>query len=333
MAILLNLNQLNSTLTKQLRIGELRDVVNHEAFSNLSDQITGVHQSLINEVVDLKSELRDVKAGVKELVKQNLVLTQVVTNFGSVMAKCVPPMFGCVDEALVLQFLTTMTETEDGGTNLQGDLFRPKKLPTDYDLEATASALVRAPDYGPELGEVANDSIQELQLFDLDSSQEQMKKRHDKLWQGYLKIKEEPANFDPVEYMQKLTLMESNQIGVFLGPNDPNVRPDPPKMRKNKKTLAKELAAERGEILEDSDNEGLGHTRRKQQPFALKQAKKEAKSKSKIPIPKAPSTPKKKKLVAKRRSSVKFVPDKEVMDQLKEKDLLFDSEGSDSDFE
>ena len=41
----------------------------------------------------------------------------------------------------------------------------------------------------------------------------------------------------------------------------------------------------------------------------------------------------KKKLVAKRRSSVKFVPDKEVMDQLKEKDLLFDSEGSDSDFE
>ena len=333
MAILLNLNQLNSTLTKQLRIGELRDVVNHEAFSNLSDQITGVHQSLINEVVDLKSELRDVKAGVKELVKQNLVLTQVVTNFGSVMAKCVPPMFGCVDEALVLQFLTTMTETEDGGTNLQGDLFRPKKLPTDYDLEATASALVKAPDYGPELGEVANDSIQELQLFDLDSSQEQMKKRHDKLWQGYLKIKEEPVNFDPVEYMQKLTLMESNQIGVFLGPNDPNVRPDPPKMRKNKKTLAKELAAERGEILEDSDNEGLGHTRRKQQPFALKQAKKEAKSKSKIPIPKTPSTPKKKKLVAKRRSSVKFVPDKEVLDQLKEKDLLFDSEGSDSDFE
>ena len=160
-----------------------------------------------------------------------------------------------------------------------------------------------------------------------------MKKRHDKLWQGYLKIKEEPVNFDPVEYMQKLTLMESNQIGVFLGPNDPNVRPDPPKMRKNKKTLAKELAAERGEILEDSDNEGLGHTRRKQQPFALKKAKKEAKSKSKIPISKAPSTPKKKKLVAKRRSSVKFVPDKEVMDQLKEKDLLFDSEGSDSDFE
>ena len=220
-----------------------------------------------------------------------------------------------------------MTETEDGGTNLQGDLFRPNKLPTDYDLEATASALVRAPDYGPELGEVANDSIQELQLFDLDSSQEQMKKRHDKLWQGYLKIKEEPVNFDPVEYMQKLTLMESNQIGVFLGPNDPNVRPDPPKMRKNKKTLAKELAAERGEILEDSDNEGLGHTRRKQQPFALKKAKKEAKSKSKIPIPKTP----KKKLVAKRRSSVKFVPDKEVLDQLEEKDLLFDSE--DSDFE
>ena len=327
MAILLNLNQLNSTLTKQLRIGELRDVVNHDALSNLSDQITGVHQSLINEIVDLKSELRDVKAGVKELVKQNLVLTQVVTNFGSVMAKCLPPMFGCVDEALVLQFLTSMTETEDGGTNLQGDLFRPNKLPTDYDLEATASALVRAPDYGPELGEVANDSIQELQLFDLDSSQEQMKKRHDKLWQGYLKIKEEPVNFDPVEYMQKLTLMESNQIGVFLGPNDPNVRPDPPKMRKNKKTLAKELAAERGEILEDSDNEGLGHTRRKQQPFALKKAKKEAKSKSKIPIPKTP----KKKLVAKRRSSVKFVPDKEVLDQLEEKDLLFDSE--DSDFE
>ena len=327
MAILLNLNQLNSTLTKQLRIGELRDVVNYDALSNLSDQITGVHQSLINEIVDLKSELRDVKAGVKELVKQNLVLTQVVTNFGSVMAKCLPPMFGCVDEALVLQFLTSMTETEDGGTNLQGDLFRPNKLPTDYDLEATASALVRAPDYGPELGEVANDSIQELQLFDLDSSQEQMKKRHDKLWQGYLKIKEEPANFDPVEYMQKLTLMESNQIGVFLGPNDPNVRPDPPKMRKNKKTLAKELAAERGEILEDSDNEGLGHTRRKQQPFALKKAKKEAKSKSKIPIPKTP----KKKLVAKRRSSVKFVPDKEVLDQLEEKDLLFDSE--DSDFE
>ena len=61
-----------------------------------------MHQSLLNEIVDVKSELRDVKAGVKELIKQNLVLTQVVTNLGSVIAKAVPPMFGCVDETMVL---------------------------------------------------------------------------------------------------------------------------------------------------------------------------------------------------------------------------------------
>ena len=257
-----------------------------------------MHQSLLNEIVDVKSELRDVKAGVKELIKQNLVLTQVVTNLGSVIAKAVPPMFGCIDEGMVLQFLTTMTETEDGGTNLQGDLFRPKKLPNDYDLEATASALVRAPEYGPELGEIAQDSIQEIQLFDLDTSQEEAKKRHANLWEGFLKIKQEPVTFDAVEYMQKLTLMENNHMEVFIGPNDPNVKPDPPKMRKNKKILAKEAAAERGELLENSDNEGLGHTRRKQQPFALKKAKKAAKSK--IPVPKSPVPPKK-KLVAQKK--------------------------------
>ena len=60
----------------------------------------------------------------------------------------------------------------------------------------------------------------------------------------------------------------------------------------------------------------------------IKKAKKAAKSK--IPVPKSPVPPKK-KLVAKRRSSVKFVPDKDQLDQLKEQDLLFDSE--DSDFE
>ena len=327
MSILLNVNQLNCTLTKQLRIGELRDVVQHETLSGLSDQVNGMHQSLLNEIVDVKSELRDVKAGVKELIKQNLVLTQVVTNLGSVIAKAVPPLFGCIDEAMVLQFLTTMTETEEGGTNLQGDLFRPGKLPTDYDLKATASALVKAPEYGPEIGEIAQDSIQEIQLFDLDTSQEEAKKRHANLWEGFLKIKQEPATFDAVEYMQKLTLMESNHMEVFIGPNDPNVKPDPPKMRKNKKILAKEAAAERGELLENSDNEGLGHTRRKQQPFALKKAKKAAKSK--IPVPKSPVPPKK-KLVAKRRSTVKFVPDQDVLDQLGETDTLFDS---DSDFE
>ena len=328
MAILVNLNQVNCTLTKQLRIGELRDVVNHEVLSNLSDQITGVHQSLLNEIIDLKSELGDVKAGVKEIVKQNLILTKVVTNLGSVIAKAVPPMFGCVDESTVLQFLTTITETEDQGTNIQGERFRPTKLPSDYDLEAMASALVKAPEYGPDIGDIANDSVQELQMFDLTTPQEEAKKRHAKLWEGYHKIKEEPKVFDAVQYMEKLTLMEENHMEVFIGPNDPTVKPDPPKMRKNKKILAKELAAERGEILDNSDNETLGHTRRKQAPFALKKAKKAAKSK--IPVPKSPVPPKK-KLVAKRRSSVKFVPDKEQLDQLKEQDLLFDSE--DSDFE
>ena len=329
MSILLNVNQLNCTLTKQLRIGELRDVVQHDTLSRLSDQVDGMHQSLLNEVMDVKSELRDVKAGVKELVKQNLVLTQVVTNLGSVIAKAVPPLFGCIDEAMVLQFLTSITETEEGGTNLQGDLFRPKKLPSDYDLEATASALVKAPEYGPEIGDVAQDSIQELQFFDLDASQEEAKKRHASLWEGFLKVKNEPATFDAVEYMQKLTLMQSNHMEVFIGPNDPKVKPDPPKMRKNKKILAKEAAAERGELLENSDNEGLSHTRRKQQPSALKKAKKA--TKSKIPIAKSPVPPKK-KLVAKRRSTVKFVADKEVLDQLEEADPLFDS-NSESDFE
>ena len=329
MSILLNVNQLNCTLTKQLRIGELRDVVQHDTLSRLSDQVDGMHQSLLNEVMDVKSELRDVKAGVKELVKQNLVLTQVVTNLGSVIAKAVPPLFGCIDEAMVLQFLTSITETEEGGTNLQGDLFRPKKLPSDYDLEATASALVKAPEYGPEIGDVAQDSIQELQFFDLDASQEEAKKRHASLWEGFLKVKNEPATFDAVEYMQKLTLMQSNHMEVFIGPNDPKVKPDPPKMRKNKKILAKEAAAERGELLENSDNEGLSHTRRKQQPSALKKAKKA--TKSKIPIAKSPVPPKK-KLVAKRRSTVKFVADKEVLDQLEETDPLFDS-NSESDFE
>ena len=52
-------------------------------------------------------------------------------------------MFGVVDEYLVLQFLTSITETEDHGIDLQVELFRPKKMPTDYDLEAAASAMVR----------------------------------------------------------------------------------------------------------------------------------------------------------------------------------------------
>ena len=59
------------------------------------------------------------------------------------IAKVVPPMFGVVDEYLVLQFLTSITETEDHGIDLQVELFRPKKMPTDYDLEAAASAMVR----------------------------------------------------------------------------------------------------------------------------------------------------------------------------------------------
>ena len=156
-------------------------------------------------------------------------------------------MFGCVDEPTILQFLTTITETEDQGTNIQGERFRPTKLPSDYDLEAMASSLVKAPEYGPEIGDIANDSVQELQMFDLSASQEEAKKRHVKLWEGYHKIKEEPKVFDAVQYMEKLTLMEENHM-------------DPPKMRKNKKILAKELAAERGEILDNSDNEALGHT-------------------------------------------------------------------------
>lgn len=341
------INQGNANHVKSLKIAELRDFVIHDRLSKIEDQVGAVHQGLLNQIIDLQKEVLDIKTGVKEIIKQNLVLNQLVSNLGAVTAKAVYPMFGSVNDETITKFLTTVSQEVDEGRfsiGQQTQDFRFKKILNEADLNQMAMHLTTSPETYYEMEQEANGSVQEEEFFDLEAHQQLAKRRHADMWKAFHDIKKEPEVFDAATRLAKLDLLESSHSGPFVGPKDPNVKPDPKSLRKNKTTLAKEAAKERGEIISDDDDFELDHKPRKQwpkgfnggKPSGVKSTKngfkgaKNQKTKSGRPTKSqesGPSPSKRPKVKAKRRSSVVFTDETGPIPNV---DEIFDSSDEDS---
>ena len=340
------INQGNANDVKALKIAELRDFVIHDRLSKLEDQIGSVHQGLLNQVIDLQKEVLDIKTGVREVIKQNLVLNQLVSNLAAVTAKAVYPMFGSVNDETITKFLTTVSQEADEGhfsIGQQTQNFRVQKVLNEADLNQMAMHMTTSPETYYEMEQEANNSVQEEEFFNLEAHQQLAKRRHADMWKAFHDIKKEPEVFDAATRLAKLDLLESSHSGPFIGPKDPSVKPDPKSLRKNKTTLAKEAAKERGEIISDDDFE-LDHKPRKQWPKGFNGGKpngdkstkngfkgaKNQKAKTGRPTKSQESGPlpsKRPKVKAKRRSSVVFTEETVPVPNV---DEIFDSSDDES---